>query len=63
MESKKKEGRNFPADQKTQRMQFTEWVRLEWATVSHLVQPRCSSRAISEHMAQDCAQTVPEYLQ
>lgn len=34
----------------------------EGTTVGHLVQLPCSSRVILEQLAQDCVQTVPEYL-
>lgn len=40
-----------------------ECVMLEGTTVGHLAQSPCSSRIISEHTAQDCVQTVLEYLQ
>lgn len=37
-----------------------EWVKLEGTTVAHLVLTPCSGRAIPEHKAQDCVQTLVE---
>lgn len=40
-----------------------EWVRLEWTTGGHIVQPLCAVRVILEIVNHACVQMVFEYLQ
>lgn len=52
-----------PQLQELKRKRIPEWVMLGGTTADHLAQPPCSSKVTPEHMAQDCVQTILEYLQ